>query len=187
LEYDPIVVSYETHSITLKYQDWDERTQKRKWRRYTPGIYVEKSDHSRILIECKLKKLINLPANQKKFTAASEWCAERNWQFKIVYEEDIRTGARLKNIKYLWRYARFLKHPWLVNNLYDIFYAAQKPLTVFDLATIIEPENPRLAIPSIYYLAFRHQLTIPIDDEEISFKSPVYLPVRKDDANGIQV
>lgn len=78
-----------------------------KMRRYFPDFKVETVDRRTIIIEVKPKKKLDPPErgkksqktflgemyeyamNQSKFLAASNYCLDRGYEFKILTEEDI--------------------------------------------------------------------------------------------------
>lgn len=187
LEYDPTVKSYEAQSVTIKYKDWDEKKQKWKNRQYTPDFCILKSDHSQVLVECKAKKFVNSEMNQHKFAVARQWCAEHNWTFLVLTEEEIRAQPRFENLKLLWRYARFQERPGILIDIYELLQKTGNTMTVIELARKIDPQNPTSMIPPIYYLVFHHKLIIPIDEINVSPDSPIYLPQKVRTENGLSV
>lgn len=179
LEFDPDVVSYSVHSITIKYQYWHKEKKEWVWRRYTPDFYIVKKDGTHILVECKAKRFVNSLVNQHKFSIARRYCDERHWIFDVATEADIRTGFRLKNVKHLWRYARFQDRPGLLHHVHSILTSTNPPRTVIGLATELVPDDPDSILPSLYYLVWHHQLFIPMDSKKITANSPIYLSAPK--------
>jgi len=119
---------------------------------------------------------VNKEENQRKFSAAMEWCAERDWVFKVVTSDELRSGHRLQNIKFLLNFARHSLDPVIRSRIHAKMLEAETPLTVACLAEYVEPSNPPAAFTAIWYMAFHHELTIPVDEAPISSMSLVTLP-----------
>lgn len=105
LEFDRGVKSYEEQPITISYV-YERRTY-----RYTPDVMVVRDNHTE-LIEVKPKSKLNKLLEDEKFirkvAATNSYCAEQNYQFKVVTDEDIRAGKLLKNIKFMHKFSRMI-------------------------------------------------------------------------------
>jgi hypothetical protein len=173
LEYEREVSWFEEQPLTIEYEFEGES------HHYTPDFHVIRLGQD-WLIECKPDKFVDTGENQRKFSAAESWCEDRGWFFKVVTDEELRSGYRLKNVKFLWPFARHSIGPAVRSRVYAKLLEAETPLTVLDLANYAEPGEPTQGLIAVYLLAFRHEVAIPLDDAPISVASPVTLPLRRD-------
>lgn len=169
LEFDPEVTSFEEQPLKISYQ-FEGKT-----RKYTPDFLVIKSSNEYMLVECKPEEYVDTEENRRKFAEAQEWCIQRNWKFKVITGEQLRTGYRLKNIKTLWAFARYQISPLTKARIYDVLHT-QQPFALSDLTFQVAPENPNSAQIPIFHMLFHHELFTPIDEAELADSSPIYLP-----------
>ena len=104
LEYDSDVISYQEQPIKISFKI-ASRTY-----RYTPDFLVLRKNKIQ-LIEIKpkrkLEKLLNDKLTVKRYEAAALYCKSNNYdEFKIITDEEIRSGYILENIKTLFHYSR---------------------------------------------------------------------------------
>ncbi len=173
LEYEQEVNWFEEQPLTIGYEYEGES------HHYTPDFHLVRLSQD-WLIECKPNKFVDTEENQRKFSAAGTWCEGRGWFFKVVTDEELRSGYRLKNVKFLLPFARRRVDPAGRSRIQARLLEAKTPLSVLDLANYVEPGELIQGLIAVYCLAFHHELTIPMDDAPISGASPVTLPLRRD-------
>lgn len=173
LEYEQEVSWFEEQPLTLAYEFEGEA------HHYTPDFHLIRRGQD-WLTECKPDKFVKTEENQRKFAAAESWCEARGWRFKVVTDEELRLGCRLKNVKFLWPFARHSIGPAIRSRLQARLLEANTPLTVLDLAHSAAPGAPAQGLIAVYHLAFRHEVAISVDEAPISAASPVTLPLRRD-------
>jgi hypothetical protein len=104
LEFDSDVIGYKEQPITIKYC-YSNRNYK-----YTPDILVQRKNGIQIIEikpQSKLQKILSDDFMLKKYNAAAQYCKSKGYsEFKIITDEEIRSGNILKNIKYLFSYSR---------------------------------------------------------------------------------
>jgi hypothetical protein len=93
----------------------------------------------------------------------------------VVTDTELRTGYRLENVKRLTQFAR-----------YDIPTAIQKQIlavvvnlpvaTIADVINQVNHEAPQQLLIPILYMAYHHQVIIPLDEAPITPNSPISLP-----------
>ena len=166
LDFDPSVTAYQEQPITIRYQDDGKR------RRYTPDFQFVRGGQV-YLIECKHHQYMKTEENKLKWDAARRWCDSQGAIFWVVTDAMIRAGYRLENVKLLTDHARYTVDVNTEAKAAQILMSANKNLTVSDLMTALSPEQPQATIVSILYLAYHHQLYIPLDEAPITVSSPV--------------
>jgi hypothetical protein len=120
-----------------------------------------------VLIECKPEHFVDTKDNRRKFVVAREWCASRDWEFRVVTDQQIRAGFRLQNIKRLTAYARLAVDASLRNRIETCLQAA--PTTTLQaLAQSIDPADPQYIITCLLHLAFHHQIDLLLDTTPLS-------------------
>jgi hypothetical protein len=119
--------------------------------------------------------LVDLPANQRKFTAAQTWCAPKRWEFRIVTDEQLRRGYRLANIRFLTQFARYLIPADVRSRIRACLESASAPIAITDLIGKVNLQSPDLVKIPIYHMAFHHELLLRLDDAPISLDTPVSL------------
>lgn len=87
LDADPAIAVWTYESIEIPYVS---APRSGRVRRYIPDFLVERVDGSRAVIEIKPSTKVDRSTNAKKFFAARAWCAERNIEFVVVTEVDLR-------------------------------------------------------------------------------------------------
>lgn len=169
LDFERDVEWFEEQPLTVEYrQDGQDR-------RYTPDFHVVRGGD--FLVECKPHALVADEENQFKFRAARAWCAERGWTFQVVTDQEIRAGWRLKNVRFLTRYARHRIPPDIRGRVRACLHAAGAPVLLDNLVErVAAPDNAAAVIAAVLGLAFHHEVVIPLDDAPISGCAPVSGP-----------
>ena len=168
MEYDPNVVFYEEQPFVIDYEaDGKQLT-------YTPDFRVVERSGRHLLVECKPQEYVTTEKNLRKFAAAEAWCVGQNWTFKVVTEQETRSGFRLENVMMLWQFARHQVSLNIKARIYDVLNSANR-LTLDDLATCLDPYNPTSATVPILCLIYHHELSTNIDEAKITGNSPIYL------------
>ena len=173
LDYDSEVESFEEQPLKIDYQ------YEGKSLHYTPDFHLVEKGRN-VLVECKPDIFVNTEENQRKALVALDWCTEHNWEFRFVTDKQIRPGFRLQNVKILARYARQNVSPMMQSDIRAIVH--QGKATINEVAKAISPDNKLLAIASILYMVFHHQIWIPIDTAPLSeetFISPSLVKQRR--------
>ena len=167
LDYDADVEWFEEQPLTITYQYED------KLRHYTPDFrLIERGQN--ILVECKPAIFVETDENQRKFTVAEEWCREQQWTFRIVTDRDVRSGFLLENIKLLTRYARQAVDSVTYRRIQTLLHSSQRPMRIADLAKMLSPNEPDVAISAILHLAFHHGVCLSIEEYPLSGETLVH-------------
>jgi hypothetical protein len=170
LDFDPEVTCFTEQPLTIEY------TCAGRTLHYTPDFEVAQSGQRHWLVECKPQHLIRTEDNQRKFTAAQTWCAERGWQFEVVTDAQLRTGCRLQNIKFLTYHARFTFSLQSKAQVYAALASALGRMTVGDVTRAVAVQDPATALALIWHMAFHHEVLVPLDAAPLSVHSPITLP-----------
>jgi len=168
LDYSPTITGFSEQPPTIEY------TVGRKVLTYTPGFIVV-SNGQEWLYECLRDEDANRDENARRFSAARAWCEEKNWTFQIAKASDIRSGCRLKNIKYLTGFARSIVSPVVRSKIYSILLENPKPFRIIDIVALIPQHSREEILPTIFSMAFHHKLYLPIDDAPLSPITPISL------------
>lgn len=169
LDFERDVLMFEEQPLTITYQ------QSTITRSYTPDFLLQRRSHP-LLVECKPMVFVDTAENQEKFSAARAWCMEQGYSFQVVTDVEVRAGHRLENVKFLTRFARQIVPPQLAARIYQTLAAAQNTLTIADLAQMLDPQQPHSMLPTIFFLAFHHQVIIPLDEMPLSANVCIQLP-----------
>lgn len=146
LEFHPTVKHFTEQPITIQY------IENKKSRVYTPDFLVTFTDETepKWLCEIKLRDdlLRNFSKYKARFKAASHYCKELGWQFKLINETHFR-GPLLDNLKFLSQYqAEFVDghcYELILNRIEDL-----GPTTVREVLTSISDANPSIQGKCIY-------------------------------------
>ena len=168
LDYERDVTFYEEQPLTIEYP-WEGKA-----RHYTPDFCVER-DQAHELIECKPQSKVDTDENQRKFSAAREWCQANGWTFLVITDQALRTGPRLANVKLLTRYARLEVDQTVALRVADCL--EKKPSwTIEELAAEVNPADMRQGMTALLHLAFHHRLCLDLTTEVISPRTRLSLP-----------
>lgn len=167
LEYDERITSFEEQPLRIEYKiEEKEHT-------YTPDFQAV-VDGENWLYECKPEKFVRKGDNPLKFAVAEKWCESQGWGFQVITAELIRSGYRLKNVKYLTGFARFIVHPILIAKIMAFFQEKQTARLADVVANLPEYSSKEI-YPALFRMAYHHQLSLPIDNEPISPATEVKL------------
>jgi len=161
LEYDPSVEWFEEQPLSIEYKQEGKRLQ------YTPDFHlIEHGQH--VLVECKPERFVETEENRHKFAAARVWCRESGWEFRIMTDQQIRSGFRLQNVKLMARYARLKVEAVMRSQIHTFLHDAQSNISISNLSHAILPEHPENVMAGILCLAYRHEITLSLDEAPIS-------------------
>lgn len=145
-----------------------------KARKYTPDFHIVRHGQD-ILAECKPEKQVHSVENQRKFAAAQSWCDAQGWVFQVITDTQLRSGYRLQNIKLLTQFARYAVGLGIQARIRAFLSTAPCPVTVADVIVQVVSDKPQAAIIPIFYMAFHHELLLPLDGAPITVNTPVVL------------
>jgi hypothetical protein len=173
LEYDPSVKWFEEQPLSIKY------LQEGKQFQYTPDFHLlENGQH--VLVECKPQRFVETEENRHKFAVARVWCRECGWEFRLMTDQQIRAGFRLKNVKLLAQYARQKVDAVMRSQIQSYLHDTQSVVSISNLSNIILPENPQTVMAGILCLAYHHEVVLALDDAPISDITTVLKPHAKE-------
>jgi hypothetical protein len=173
LEYDRSVEWFEEQPLSIEYVQEGKRLQ------YTPDFHLlEHKQH--VLVECKPTRFVETEENHRKFAAARVWCGECGWEFRIMTDQQIRSGFRLQNVKLLARYARQKVDAVMRSQIHTFLHDAQSNTSISNLSDAILPEHPEAVIAGILCLAYRHEITLSLDESPISNVTTVLKVLEKE-------
>jgi len=167
LDFDRRVASFEEQPLKIVYQHEGKALS------YTPDFQVAFAGGQTALLECKPCRFVNSEVNQRKFDAARAWCAVRQWQFRIVTDEQIKAGYRVKNVKLLTQHARHEVGVPLKGSIFAFLTSAKQLLTIGDVMMAVNPTNPTTVIMPILHMAYHHELYLPLDTAPLSAQSAI--------------
>lgn len=99
IEIDPDVLSYEEQPLKIEYFS-DGKVHK-----YTPDFRVIRTDRKQI-VEVKDAKKAKKEEYVELFRRIGPICAREGYEFIVATDREIRIQPRLKNIKFLYKYAK---------------------------------------------------------------------------------
>jgi hypothetical protein len=166
LDYDPTVEWFEEQPLSIEY------LYETQLLHYTPDFHLFEGGRH-VLVECKPEQFVASEENRRKVAVAQAWCEERGWEFRLVTDQQVRSGYRLQNIKLLSQYARQKVDTATRSQIQAFVQAAQMPICIHDLAQAIAP------IASIFCLAYHHEIELALDEAPISESTLVSSPSHK--------
>lgn len=172
LEFDKDVISYTEQPKPIKFT-----FNNRKYK-YTPDFKVIRRIKTQI-IEIKpykkYKEILRDSNKRKKFDAAFNYCNYNDYEFKVITDEDIRTGNLLANVKYLFMYST-IKVPdnekeYIANTLSLIM-----PISINELLNELKLDNSCKSQYQSYIFSLLYSRYLLTDlTQTISLKSYVWL------------
>ncbi len=99
IEIDPDVLSYEEQPLKIEYFSDG------KVRKYTPDFLVIRTDRKQI-VEVKDEKKAKKEEYVELFRKIGPICAQEGYEFIVATDREIRVQPRLKNVKFLFKYAK---------------------------------------------------------------------------------
>lgn len=161
LEYDPSIEWFEEQPLSIEYIQESKRLQ------YTPDFHLlEHGQH--VLVECKPKRFVETEENRYKFAAARAWCGECDWEFRVITDQQIRSGFRLQNVKLLAQYARQKVDAVMRSQIHTFLHDAKSNTSISNLSHAILPEHPEAVMAGILCLAYHHEVALSLDEAPIS-------------------
>lgn len=168
LDYEPSIVWFEEQPLTIAYESEGQCGH------YTPDFHIVEATGD-TLIECKPQVFVSHRKNQPKFAAARAWCLAHGWNFRIVTDQELRSGFRLENIKLLTRYARHRVAPDIKGKIYAVLYAAPAGIPIAALAQQVSSSALAAATAAILCMAFHHEVFIALEAAALQKDTCVYL------------
>lgn len=168
LEFDPSVSEFEGQPVKVPVPG-----QKGSARHYVPDVLVSRVPHPDgskgpppLLVEVKHTSELAKKREKfaPKFAAAKTYAAERDWEFVVATETDIRS-TRLQNLKFLREYREIEPVPELLDRILGSFTDLQSDASVESiLASLCPTEYDRLVmLPMIWHLVVTRQLQIDME------------------------
>jgi hypothetical protein len=162
LDFDPLVTWFEEQPVRIEY------VHEEKHLHYTPDFLLVEKQQQSVLVECKPERFVDTDENRRKFTIARKWCQERNWQFRIVTEQEIRVGYRLQNVKLLTQYARQRTDPRIRSQILTYLHNNGSSATLKEIAQSLCSIPPDSVTVHVLHMAYHHEIALPIDCLPIS-------------------
>lgn len=161
IEYNPAVEWFEEQPLSIEYLHETRQLH------YTPDFHLlECGQH--VLVECKPERFVETEENRRKFAVTQAWCADRCWEFRIITDQQIRSGFRLQNIKLLAQHARQKVDAVMRSQIHTFLQDAQSDTAIWKVSNAILPNNPLVVSASIFCLAYHHEITLSLDESPIS-------------------
>jgi hypothetical protein len=168
LDFESNVKAFEEQPFQMQYSDGN------KTRRYTPDFHAILTNNN-CLIECKPESRIEDPENQRIFIAAINYCDEIGWEFRVVTDQELRTGHRLRNIKFLRPFALLSIPPQTKGQIFALLGNAKSPETIETMGNkLCSPVGEIQA--AVYHMAYHKEVALPLNAADISSITPIYLP-----------
>jgi len=174
LEFDKTVIEYLEQPVKIKY------SYQGKDRSYTPDFFIAGRENDRPymrIYEVKPLKFLKLHKDtfDVKFTAATEWCKNKGWEFHVI-NESIR-GQVLENYKFLYQFKRyecFVGHSLEVMNVLKALGGKISLRDLFKHYDKIYQKDSEDYIAATWYLVA--ELDVQIDlEEKITMQSKVWI------------
>lgn len=163
LEFNQAVDNFEVQPLVIHWTDKSDKN-----RTYTPDVlvYYYHNKQPTTLFEVKYRSDIKefWTELKPKFKAARQFAKNKNWQFKLITEKEIR-GTRLDNAKFLLPYIK--KGPVTEVDM-DILDTALNDLVCITPAQLLEHVyqdewNRARLIPTLWYLIGTYQIGINLE------------------------
>jgi hypothetical protein len=169
--FDARVTSILPNPFTIRYRYGRSRL------RYTPAYLIIEDSHE-VLVDCTLKASLADDEVKRRISAATEWCEEHGYEFRMLTEEKIRNGHLLKNVKRLMRYTRHVVGPDFRAQLYSILEGEPRGIPIGQLAEKLSqaPDDVTDTVQSICHLATLHEVELAIEDAPLGVNTRVWLP-----------
>jgi hypothetical protein len=165
LDYDLRVEWFEEQPLTIEYLYNDQTLH------YTPDFHLVEAGRQ-VLVECKPECFVDKDDNPRKFAVARDWCTSRDWEFRVVTDQQIRAGFRLQNIKRLTPYARLTVAAGVCHQIEVCLHETPR-ITLQALAQRIDPDDPQRIITYLWHLAYHHRLDLALDTAALSNQTVV--------------
>lgn len=164
LEFDDSVASFEEQPVKIPMSGR---------RSYTPDLLIHyhpppiaSAARKPLLAEVKHTRTLSEKADElePKFQAARDYAAERNWEFRVITESEIRT-PRLKTLQFLHAYREAIYPESNARRILTTMGALEGQSTVRDLLAALsddEDEQANLA-DTIWAMVCKRQLLLDLD------------------------
>lgn len=173
LDYDKRITHFEEQPIRIEYK------MNGKSYTYTPDFHAVVNGEN-WLYECKPKKFANTTKNRLKFEVAERWCRDGDWGFQVITDELIRSGCRLRNVKFLTSFSRFEIQPELIAIIYA--YLQENPFArLSDVEKHLSGFPRNKIFPTIFHLANHHKISMPIESSLISPNTTIQLEYKMEE------
>ncbi|WP_158423405.1 TnsA endonuclease N-terminal domain-containing protein [Leptolinea tardivitalis] len=169
LEFEESVTWYEEQPLRIEYME------NKKKHYYIPDFSAV-VDGKTWIFECKPKKLVGVQKNLIKFEEAEKYCLNTGENFRVVTDEEIRTGYKLRNIKFLTGYSRGEINPVLVSRILS-FFGNTDNACLHDFEKSEKNFSPKEIYPTIFFLIYHHKLSFQVDEELLSKKTVAHLVI----------
>jgi hypothetical protein len=148
LEYDPQIQRYQEQpfSVQAVLEDGVCHT-------YTPDYAIWTSEE-RLLVECKPASQMTDAHTLQQIQIGTHWSRLHDWSFTVVSDVKLRQGARLANLKLLWRYSRL--------NISEITRHDFQRRCCAGITLSALTETPA-RLPTVLSLLFHHHLQADLD------------------------
>jgi hypothetical protein len=168
LEFDDAVERFEEQPVKIPF--------KKGVKPYVPDLLIHYGpDHKpRRPLLAEVKHTSDLAKNREKydpkFALAQEYAADRDWEFRVVTEKEIRT-PRLASLKFLRDYLHVDPEPGHAECIIEALQEEGRPMALDALLDrLCESDSIRLQIvPVVWHMAALRQIVIdleqPIDDK----------------------
>jgi hypothetical protein len=165
LDADHAVISFQEQPGKIEYY------LNAKLHTYTPDFLVQRS-HKKQIVEVKPKSKISTEENRILFEIISAICREASYEFMVVTDADMRKGARLSNVRLLWKYGRTLISPKHHIYCQEFFsYSSEAALGEIIAFFARRHEGKDVVFSLLYWGVVGVNIDLPI-----TVKSPVHLP-----------
>ena len=169
IEFDNDVTYYQEQPLSIQYFYSGKKY------KYTPDFKIIRKSASQ-LIEIKpkdkLEKILCDEKAKRKFYAGHQFCVANEYEFKIVTDEEIRSGFLLNNIKYLFMYSQIhvpAKDKINIRNLLN----TSSPLKIMQLYELIPSIDIDKYKPYIFSMLYSQQLKTdlnrPLNEDSLVF------------------
>lgn len=176
LEYDDSVERFEEQPVKIPF--------KKGIKPYVPDILIHylptSSGETRRPVLAEVKHTDDLKINKAKyapkFEAASIYADERNWEWRIFTEKDIRTPY-LDNLKFLREYHSVKPDSILLHEVIDYIQRVRGPVTLEALLQKLCPTEDRVlhVAPAIWHLVATKRISVSLKTP-LTMKSKMSLP-----------
>lgn len=158
LEFDPTVSSYEEQPFTI-----EATLEDGKVHQYTPDFKVIQNPLP-LILEVKPFKFLDRENTIRQIKMGKKWAEEHSFDYQVITDNEIRSGAKLGNLKLLYRYRLLDKLPYdFMEQLKKLFADAPSNVSFGEAANLLMPSDPARCKPYLWSLLFHHYLETDLD------------------------
>jgi hypothetical protein len=147
-------------------------------RRYLPPLRLTECGRE-VLVDCAQERYAKGSSNQAKYDMARGWCQQHGYEFRVVTDEQLDQGYRLKNVKDLVAFARHEVDAMTRGKVYAALSAETEGLSIETVAHTLRPLDLQTAVNSLMHMAFYHEIEIDIDSQLLSLATLLWLPYQQ--------